>query len=301
MKRISTYQKFNEELKKPRYPYLENTKNIVRNHLKSLGVEKEVLVDIYKEEINKLFKLLNHETRDLNSEYQLPLSLLFKTKKFKIEKKGDIYYSELLNGVSKVLDDGGEWSFINKLNTNYSDLMDFIVDYICQSGKIREVLSMETFDDLVDVLEKRKPYLVQDYKLYFDTNDLYQYTKNAQKNTVFGETTENRVIDWLNGSGIKVAYQGGNGDPIDMLMGVDLIGQDKSGFVYTFQVKSSKNQILSAIKYGKYKKIDALICPIKDGFEAYINDKFYTFNMKGFTVPYPGKPLISILRNLGDI
>jgi hypothetical protein len=297
MRKISTYQKFTEELKSPMYPYKEDTKDLVRKHLKSLGLERESLVDLYKSEINKLFKLLNHESKDLNSEYQLPLSLLYKTIKFNIEKRGGEYYSELLSNVSRVLDDNGNWSFVNKLNTNYSDLMDFIVDYICQSGKYMEVLEQKTFDDLKKFLEGEKVKFEQDYLSYFDLNDLYNYTKNSQSNTILGDKSEQIVINWLGNIGIKIVYQGSNGDPIDMLMGVDLIGQDSSGFVYTFQVKSSKNQILSAIKYNKYFKINALICPVRDNYEAYIKGNFYTFNQKGFTIPYPGKPLLSILKN----
>lgn len=296
MRKLSTYQKFNEELKAPRKPFSESTKNLVRNHLKSLGIEKAALVDIYKDTINELLRLLKNDTRDVNDDYQLPLSLLYKTKKFNIEKIGDKYHSSLLKNVSKVIDEDGNWSFVNKLNTNYSDLFDFIVDYICQTGKIWMVLNEKTTESLTKYLKGNLKYFINNFLEYFDIEDLFNYTQNAKRNTIYGEKTENEVIQFLELSGIKIAYQGGNGDAIDMLMGIDLIGQDKNGIVYTFQVKSSKYQILDAINRNKYTKINALICPSIDGYEAYIGGNFYTFNKKGFTIPYPGKPLISILK-----
>lgn len=296
MKKISTYQKFNEELRNPRRPFLETTKEEVRKHLRSLGMEREVLVKIYKNTINDLLKLLSTSNKDVNDEYQLPLSLLYQTKKFKIEKIGDQYHSDLLTNISKVIDSEGNWSFVNKLNTNYSDLFDFIVDYICQTGKIRDVLTQKTLPDLTKYLEDKKKYFLTDFQTYFDIEDLYNYTQNAQRNTELGEKSEGEVISFLENSGIKIVYQGGNGDVIDMLMGVDLIGQDRNGNVYTFQVKSSKNQILTAIKDRRYTKINMLIYPINNGFEGYSQGTFYTFNLKGFTTPYPGKPILSILR-----
>lgn len=302
MKKISTYQKFTEELKNPRFPYKESTKDLVRNHLINLKFYKYNLVNFYQGEVDKLLSMLKSNDRDVNDEYQLPLSLLYSTGKFNIKKEGDKYILDSLKNKSVVLDKDGNWSFVNKLNTNYSDLLDLIVDFICQSGQVKNVLNAKTFEELKKYLiDDKLKYFQSDFLKYFDIQDLFNYTKNSMSNTEIGEETESNVIHLLNASGIETVYQGGNGDFVDMLLGVDLIGKDKSGKIWTFQVKSKRWQLEQAIQKNRYPKVDALICPHPKGFELYTGGKFFILNNKGFTVPYPGKTLINVLRNPDSI
>ena len=59
-------------------------------------------------------------------------------------------------------------------------------------------------------------------------------------------------------------YQGGDGDFIDMVFGVDLI-INSGGEVFTVQVKSSENQARKFIGSKRYQKIDFIASPTDYG------------------------------------
>lgn len=65
---------------------------------------------------------------NLIGKYQYPLSLLYQTKNRKsIEQRGDRYFCRALRG-NFVLENG-EWSYLNKLNTNIYALIDLLSDF----------------------------------------------------------------------------------------------------------------------------------------------------------------------------
>lgn len=79
---------------------------------------------------------------NLIGKYQYPLSLLYETINRKlIEKRGDRFFCRELKG-NFVLENG-EWSYLNKLNTNIYALIDLLSDYF---QDLYNMYSIDSFD-----------------------------------------------------------------------------------------------------------------------------------------------------------
>ena len=80
-----------------------------------------------------------------------------------------------------------------------------------------------------------KGYLKHYYKTL---NDYRQFTKRIQSNTEMGDSSEESIIEFVEGKNYKVLTRGGEGDRMDMYFGVDLIlYRDDIGYK-TVQVKA---------------------------------------------------------------
>ena len=213
-----------------------------------LGMRKIVddMLNPYSELIN-----FNNDTN-----YQYPLSLLFKTGKFPdIKLYGDKYWSPKINKINQVRVNG-VWHPVNKLNTNPFDQSELLVDILRNMNRLDEV------KDIVNNKRELKIYL----RDFFNQNDipslikqfglkLSNYTTHNRTNSAIGEKSESEVAEYLENQGYEVLYRGGDGDPIDMAYGCDII-VSKNGKVETVQVKTKEISAIDASKKSNYSSID---------------------------------------------
>ncbi len=192
---------------------------------------------------------------DFNESSQYPLSLLYKTGKFSdIKLLGDKYYTE--NLVIEQVRVNDKWHPVNKLNTNSLDQAAVLFDLF----------------KLIGVLDEVKENLYPQTKLkswlskFFKENDvlgliikngikLSQYTKFNRMFSEIGDRAESNVASHLESKGFQVLYRGGDGDPVDMKYGVDLI-VSKDDKILLVQVKSKKANAIKASTNSQYRFID---------------------------------------------
>lgn len=212
-----------------------------------LGMRKivEEYLKPYSDEIN-----FNNDAK-----YQYPLSLLYNIGKFpSIKKYGEKFWTSKIKVFQVRI--GGEWHPVNKLNTNPFDQADVIVDLFRITG------DLENVRDICNDQEELKKYLID----FFNNNDVLNlikinkiklslYTKHNRLASEIGEKAESEVADYLIDNGYDILYRGGDGDPIDMAFGCDLI-VSKDNRVLTVQVKSKQLAAVKASENENYSSID---------------------------------------------
>lgn len=216
--------------------------------------------------VNKILSFLK-TPKDQNDQYQYPLSLLYKTGKFpEIKFNNGKYSTQSLSSISNVLDDNGKWHPVNKLNTNYSDISELLSTLF---EKINLSDSIINSNDLKTYLKTLDLYTL--IKNNISNDEIKTFVVNNRINTVKGEQSENSVKNILESKGMTILYQGGDGDFIDMLFGIDLI-MGKDDKIYLIQVKSSIIALESALKSPSYKRIDWFCAPKDSGIIIYTKD-----------------------------
>jgi hypothetical protein len=172
------------------------------------------------------------------------------------------YYESARLKVKQVLDKSGNYDPVNKLNTNWSDIAELIYDIIDKDDKSKELKGLNYY--------KMKDYLSK----YFSEKelgplligfDLRKYIINNRIKSSIGEEAENFVKECFDKKGMKCVFQGGDGDPVDMSYGIDLIMHNlKSGKYYLVQVKSDPVAALKASGEWRYSSLDFYCAPIID-------------------------------------
>jgi hypothetical protein len=201
---------------------------------------------------------------DLNQKYQKPLAILYNTGKFdNIKYEDGVYTLDILKDRFMVYDQSGEWDFINKLNTNYSDLAELLTELFIRGG-VNTKLHNKNELGLKNYLYSIKNKLDKVLDKYFKIDEYRNFVRNIKDRSEIGEKSEDDVLDVLQKFGMTLLYQGGNGDYIDMIFGADLI-MEYNGRTYLFQVKSSETQMLRSSEDSRYKKIDYFASPTKFG------------------------------------
>jgi len=156
--------------------------------------------------------------------------------------------TDFINGplreVSFVYDEN-KWLQINKLDTNYSDSAVLITDIIRDSRtldmeKIYQDLINGDKNSLSDAVKVASNYPDFIYNKYLVTPD--RYIEYSIKNSKEGADVENIIVKLMEDNNYKLIYPlinnvGGGGDPIDMLLGVDLIMLSPEGKLVTIQCK----------------------------------------------------------------
>lgn len=147
-----------------------------------------------------------------------------------------------------VKDENGDWDYVNKLNTNYSDLSDLLSELVMRGIDTNPEKGKLVYDMIIknptDGLLKLKPHLKKLIVKYFIENgngldDFKSFTKYSRKMSNIGEMYENRISEKLLNGGFQIKYQGGNGDFIDMIFGTDIIVYREDVGIKTIQVKSN--------------------------------------------------------------
>ena len=223
------------------------------------------LKNIINSKLNEMMEL-----KDVNQEYQVPLKLLYDTKKYNqsggydyISEDNGYYENKVLKSVNRVFDSNGKFDYINKLNTNYADLAELLTELLkrgnmVQKLNIKDVLGIRNY--LLSIKDKLEKVLDK----YIDISEYRSFVRNTTFRSQIGEQAENDVKNILEKYGMKTLYQGGDGDFIDMLFGTDLIMSD-GGKTTTIQVKTKEKQAKSDLSSWKYKKVDFLVAPTDNG------------------------------------
>jgi hypothetical protein len=213
--------------------------------------------------------------QDMTDKYQEPLKILHDTGKYpQIKLVNGTYTHDRLLNAGLVLDGDGEYHYVNKLNTNYSDLAEMLTELLVKGGKVDDLANKSQLG-IKKYLEGIKPVLFRLIKKYFKPTDLKEFVRNTVGLTRIGDEAEDYASEILQKSGMRELYQGGNGDFIDMLFGIDLI-MTHNGRTITCQVKSREGLLVGARKNGYYASIDYFISPIGE-----IGNGITIFNKKG--------------------
>lgn len=205
---------------------------------------------------------------DYNPKKQDVLKILYDTGRFrngylKITLTNGYYESEKLKEVKQVLDQNGNYDPVNKLNTNWFDIAELIYDIMNKDGQTSSLKGLNYYkmrDRLSEYFsDKAKSDILKDF-------ELRKYITNNRTKSLIGEEAENFVKDCFSMKGMDCVFQGGDGDPIDMAYGVDLILRNvKSNKYYLAQVKSDPVAALNASGEWRYKNLDFYCAPIIDG------------------------------------
>ena len=222
------------------------------------------------------------EINNLNDQYQEPMGILYNTGKYNnmIKVIGGKYFNERLVNAGIVKDKNGNYDYVNKLNTNYSDLAELLTNLFIKTKQVdklanKNILGLKTY------LKSIKDSLTKLIGEYYEVDELRDFVNNTIHLTNIGDAAEQKALEILEKVGFNKLYQGGNGDFIDMLFGVDLI-MEYNGKVKTCQVKASPRLLGSAMSNGYYGKIDYFIAPTKQGIVVkQLNGKTTHINYDG--------------------
>jgi len=214
--------------------------------------------------IDDIFKEYNYETK-LNQKqidkFNHGIELLKKTS-MPIEYINSQILNKLPNGINNkklVLDENGEWHHVNKLNTNYSDLSELLVELIkrgCDNYEKGKIVYDSIMENPTRGLLSIKTHLKRLIIHYFiekgkGLDDFKKFTNYSIRMSKIGEEAEDRVSAFLQSKGLSIAYSGGNGDFLDMIFGTDIIIFSPTSNEYkTVQVK---NRINDWSKLNHYK------------------------------------------------
>jgi hypothetical protein len=178
----------------------------------------------------------------------------------KIKPNSEKFIDGLINNLDLeyfVYDENNQWTYINKLNTNKSDFPIFIADLLENSKhfdmcKIKMGIKKSDyslFKEFLLEIEKHPEFIWN--KFLYDPD---RYTQNIKKNSLEGEMVETHVMNYYIKNGWEIVHRGGDGDIIDMLLGVDLIVKNGEEYQY-IQVKKLPSIEVINIDDQKYTEI----------------------------------------------
>lgn len=171
-----------------------------------------------------------------------------------------------LNTLKFIYDDNNQWHRINKLNTNKIDSINIITKILVDSINydIHQITAelekkdLSTFKAFLNEFPKNKDFLYETFIL----DQTEKYVINNINNSKDGLSIENNVERRCNESGWTILHKGGDGDPIDMMLGIDLIisKMDQSGSMelVTIQIKKATINI-EKIKDKYYYVINCIV------------------------------------------
>jgi len=245
------------------------------SHFKSNEPHRKLCYELYtlgtflyddlglKDIINEKIGLMG-EVKDLNDKYQEPLELLYNTGKYgDINFENGKYYTKRLVDVNTLYDEDGLWHYINKLNTNYADLAELLTELFIRGGVADKLVNKNKLG-LKKYLESIKGKLIGVLDRYFSLDEYKEFIRNSKHLSKKGEQAEDDVKKVLEKVGMETLYEGGHGDFIDMLYGIDLIMNYK-GKTHLIQVKNTEGQALKSAEYSKYRKLDYFMAPTSIG------------------------------------
>ena len=223
----------NSEYRPILYPFISKLlENKKKKWIKTIGESDLVETFLILDKLNNI---------DPDKKWQYPCNL----------NANNICYgtiTDFINGhlreVSFVYDED-KWLQINKLDNNYSDSAVLITDIIRDSRtlnmeKIYQDLINGDKSSLTDAVKVASNFPDFVYNKYLVTSD--RYIEYSIKNSKEGADVENIIVKLMKDNNYKLIYPltnnvGEGGDPIDMLLGVDLIMLSPEGELVTIQCK----------------------------------------------------------------
>lgn len=183
----------------------------------------DVMLDRHK-------KYLNPESK----QYKKDANILKKYFNFSDDKIKDIMK------IKMVYDNDNNWTPINKLNTNYSDLSVLVTDILVGEEecicKLVEDFKKGGLSFLFSLANKINKDPEKYYRKYVKGN-FEKYVENNRRNTRLGDESELFAISEMEKLGYNLIYITSEGSPIDTKIGVDAI-MEKDGEIYKIQVKT---------------------------------------------------------------
>jgi hypothetical protein len=143
-------------------------------------------------------------------------------------------------------DEDNEWHYINKLNTNYSDIIDLL-------DKLKGNLKFGDYKSIKEFLKENQSNIIESINNIRE-KDFLEFTKNTEKNTEKGNKTEKKVIKNIDKGGWTELWRAENGNILDMFFGFDIIGKTPNNKISTLQVKTNLGD-LRKLKL-QYKYVD---------------------------------------------
>jgi hypothetical protein len=166
----------------------------------------------------------------------------------------DEFKETALSELSFIYDENSKWTQLNKLDTNYSDAAVLITDILNDSKTLNfeEILNdLNSEEILNDLNNNSKESLrnavntISNYSnLIYNTylKDCVKYVEKSVHNSKEGEDVEKLIVDAMKNAGYTLLHPiesnlGQGGDPIDVLLGIDLIMESPGGEIVTIQCK----------------------------------------------------------------
>lgn len=221
----------------------------------------EIKFDIQQDDIKdnlKGAKILNSYGKINDKQYDYFVKNLNRKKLVYVDDEGN-------------LNPNGKWHYVNKLNTNYSDISDLLSTYLDKAKSngspaaksILDTISRTSDSEVIkNILLKYKDNFKDLFEKYLeDKKDLMNFTKYTTKFSKLGDQMESDVANAFEKLGYNVLYRGGNGNFIDMNFFVDLImgrGMD----AVTIQVKSSESDAQRFESKKNKDAVDYLVYPL---------------------------------------
>ena len=236
---------------------------------KFLSESQKLYVDaITKKELQDYITALNYLKNKFGNGKIYVTSLLDgKT----IEKKtiGE-FITDVENNFKRIYDEQGNWSPLNKLDTNYNDMPKEMTTFI------KTVLNPEEYENFVKKIqdfenapansiekEQAKKLLEDEFKNIKSkllTNENYvknwtkrvdELTQSIKNNSALGNLSETKVNETLKNNNFKILFTASDGSPIDVLLNIDQIVEDTSG-VFGGGIKTVQTKTANSIQEGKF-------------------------------------------------
>jgi hypothetical protein len=186
----------------------------------------------------------------------------------------DEFINDVKNNYKRIYDENGDWSPLNKLDTNYKDnpleLTTFIKTILTKDEYDVFVKKIQDYNKAVkDTPEKLKlknelDKEFENIKLKLNQNEKYvknwinrvdDITKNIKKNTAVGDFSEQKVNELFEKNGLKVEYTASNGSPIDTQLSIDQIIIDTKN-IFGGGVKTVQTKTATKIEEGEFEIIN---------------------------------------------
>lgn len=220
------------------------------------------LMHIFQERLCKLGTKIPKE--QVKKTYSV-IQILKKIGYPEIDSKLKYFFPNGIENFSLVLDCDGNWSHVNKIDTNHTQQSIIICDYIFTLLNDNNLHNNELGINICNYImnsETKKGLLLlkNDNKFYdfINTINLFDYIDVIKETSRKGEEAEEQVKQFWIDKGFDIIFQGGNGDLIDMKFNIDLIVYREDYGYKTVQVKNKQPKYTE-----KYKSIDWFA--IRDG------------------------------------
>jgi hypothetical protein len=252
------------------FTWMDNCNDVKKNRMlwKSAGlnlkqiIEQEVIFrygkKLSQKELDKLNKEIDIFDKHTNLSKKIIVHRIINNLYGNITKLEDIVFIKI----------NGKWHQVNKLNTNSSDLSEFLLELLIRMANDDDdyQLAYDVYNDLKNgyILYDNNNNKIGFFKLKDNLrsliikhfiingnglNDFLKFINNSTKHTKLGEEAEKRGKEFLINDGFSILFEGGNGNCIDIALGVDFVVK-KDNRVYKIQVKSFKKNDSYIRGYG---------------------------------------------------
>lgn len=164
-------------------------------------------------------------------------------------KHSEILHGDIEKNGMLIRDKEGNYDYLNKLDTSYSEISNFItylIQCMIENNDDKGVYFYnKIMSDTENGLIEFKPLIVDIANIYLKNIDDYRdkFVSQTQYFTSKGDYSESLVMNFLLENDFEIKYTGNNGDFIDKIYGVDFIVYHKAYGYKTIQVKLNENDL----------------------------------------------------------